>query len=58
MLRALTPVYVGIVVVLLWLFGGGPAGSGLEIELTAAGQDRNSYRSPTQCSAIRTPRTG
>ena len=40
MLKALTPACVGIVVVLLRLAPGGPAGPGVEIELAAAGQDR------------------
>jgi len=40
MLKTLAPTCVGIVVVLLWLAGGGPAGPGVEIELAAAGQEQ------------------
>ena len=38
MLKTLTAGCAGIVVVLLWLSGGGPAGPGAEVELAAAGQ--------------------
>ena len=40
MLKTLTPACAGIVVVLLWLSGNGPAGPWVEIELAAAGQDQ------------------
>ena len=40
MLRTLTPACAGIVIVLLWLSGGGAARPGVEAELAAAGQEQ------------------
>ena len=41
MLKTLTPACAGIVIVLLWLSGGHPAGPGVEAELAAAGQEQD-----------------
>ena len=49
MLKTLAPACAGIVVVLLGLSGSSPVGPGAEVELAAAGQDREfvQARSPS-----------